>query len=71
MKYLLISAALICASCSISPVISDPASSRGERYSDCRRVARDYCRDVEQVSDADQKRCVSEATYKCVSGSGG
>ena len=69
MKYLVMSAALLfCVSCSISPVISEPMNGRGERYSDCRRVARDYCRDVERVSEDEQKSCVSEATYKCVAG---
>ena len=70
MKYFVISAALLfCASCSISPVISEPYAGDG-RYSSCRRVARDFCRAVEQVSQEDERRCVSEATYRCVSGRG-
>ena len=67
MKYLLISAALLLASCQISPVIQTPMEGPGERYRDCRRAARDYCRDVAQVAEEDQKRCISEATFECVS----
>ena len=68
MKILAISATVLLAACSISPVISEPGSGGGDRYSDCRRVSRDYCRDVEMVSDEDRRRCVSDATYKCVTG---
>jgi hypothetical protein len=76
MRLLIVMLALASAACRIAPVIQDPVISdigdrRGTRYEDCRRAARDYCKDVEAATGDEFDRCVSKATYTCVSAGGG
>ncbi len=68
-RFTLLALASLSLACSIAPVVTDP-SSGGSRFDDCRRAAKDYCRNVVQPSDAGMKKCVSEATFKCVSAGG-
>lgn len=57
-------------SCSISPVVTEPFDGGDSRYRDCRRAARDYCKDVVgAISGDDERRCVAEHTYECVTNS--
>jgi hypothetical protein len=69
MKILLLLLALAGLSCQISPVITPTEEGGSERYDDCRRAAKDYCRDVLGVAKEDTKECVSKATFECISGS--
>ena len=71
MRLLIVTLALASSACRIAPIIQDPVISgvgdrTSGRYEDCRRAARDYCRDVEGVSGEDLKRCVSKATMPCL-----
>ena len=69
MKVLLVSLAVVGLGCEISPVVTDPAGPReSDRYSECRRASREYCREVVEPADEDMKRCVAEAVYNCVTG---
>jgi hypothetical protein len=73
MRLLIVTLALAAAGCRTplvieNPVISDVGDRTSGRYDDCRRAAKDYCKDVEGVSGDDLKRCVSKATYTCVAG---
>ncbi len=68
MRYLLLALVSVCLGCSIAPVVTDPGDSAAGRYDDCRRAARDYCRDVVRPDDDAMKKCVSEATYRCMTG---
>ena len=73
MRFLILTLALASSACRIAPIIQDPVISdvgdrSGGRYEDCRRAARDYCEDVEGATGDALKRCVSKATYDCVSG---
>ena len=73
MKLLLMTLALASGACRIAPIIQDPVISdvgdrSSGRYEDCRTAARDYCKDVEGASGEALRRCVSKATYDCVSG---
>ena len=52
--------------CSISPVVTDGSGMSSARYADCRRAARDYCREVIDPPTSEESRCVAEHTYKCV-----
>ena len=55
--------------CSISPVVTDPmGSSATDRYSSCRRAAKDYCRDALDTPPSSMDKCVAEATFKCTTG---
>jgi hypothetical protein len=54
--------------CTVSPVITEPQNGGSDRYSDCRRAARDYCRHVLEVEDDGMKRCVANSTYECLAG---
>lgn len=68
MRWLMITLPMVAAlGCQISPVVSEPAE-QSSRYDDCRRAARDYCRDVVGVDETDRKRCVSEAAFECMTG---
>jgi hypothetical protein len=73
MRLLILTLALASSACRIAPIIQDPVISgvgdrNSGRYEDCRTAARDYCKDVEGASGEALKRCVSKATYTCVSG---
>jgi hypothetical protein len=54
--------------CTVSPVITDPARGESDRYSDCRRAAKDYCRHVIDASESEMDRCVANSTFECLSG---
>ena len=60
-------AALLGLACQIKPVVTVPEE-RSDRYSDCRRVSKAYCREVVGAEDEELSRCVAKATYDCVSG---
>ncbi len=63
---------LVGLSCRISPVITAPDDGGGHQmYDDCRRAAKDYCRDVIGASKEDMKACVSQSTFECLSGRSG
>ena len=72
MRFVLLAATLVLApqllGCSIDPVITAPDALSSGRYDDCKRAARDFCRDVVGVGDAEERRCVSEHVYECVAG---
>jgi len=68
MKHTLLAIALCAAGCTISPVVTDPTARHSDRYSDCRRAAKEYCREVVNPSDDDEDRCVAEHAYRCTSG---
>jgi len=71
MKALLLAFALLGVSCQLSPnIVAPDPSDGGGRYADCRRAARDYCRQSLQVVDDEMKACVARATYECTSGGG-
>jgi hypothetical protein len=70
MKLLVAAIALMGLACSIAPVVTDPSQEGGARYSDCRRAAKDYCRDGLGVSEAEMKKCVAESTFQCISAGG-
>ena len=72
MRWLLLLVALpVLGACEISPVVSgvpDDGRASSARYDDCRRVSRDYCKDVVGASDQELRSCVADKTYRCVSG---
>lgn len=70
MKRWVLLLALVALGCQISPVITDPEQGGSGRYDDCRRAARNYCRDVMGAIEDEMQRCVSEHVFRCVSGSG-
>jgi len=69
LRFFVILGALAASACSVSPVITDPGDSAGDRYGSCRRAARDVCK-YREADDEARKQCVAEATYVCVKGSG-
>jgi hypothetical protein len=66
MKLIVLCTALLGLACSIDPVITNPENASSDRYADCKRAARDYCRDTLQPADDEMRSCVSRATYECV-----
>lgn len=71
MKLIVLLFALSGLACTISPVIADPGNRGGsDRYSGCRRAAKDYCRHVVEADDDDMDRCVANSTFECLSGGG-
>ena len=71
MKLIVLLIALSGLACTISPVIADPGSDRdgSNRYSGCKRAAKDYCRHVVEADDDEMDRCVANSTFECLSGS--
>lgn len=63
---LLATLALTTAGCSISPIVTEPTGD-SNRYSDCRRAAKDYCRDALGSADEELRKCTAKATYECIS----
>jgi hypothetical protein len=72
MKLIVLLIALSGLACTVSPVITDPGSDGGssERYSGCKRAAKDYCRHVVEADEDEMDRCVANSTFECLSGSG-
>jgi hypothetical protein len=68
MKKPLLATALLALGCTISPVVSDPREESSDRYSDCRRAAKDYCREVVNTPSNEVDRCVADYAYRCISG---
>jgi hypothetical protein len=68
MKYCLLAIAFLALGCTISPVVSDPRERSSEVYSDCRRAAKDYCREVVNAPSNEVDRCVADYAYRCTSG---
>jgi hypothetical protein len=68
MKLIVLLIALSGLACTVSPVITDPGERGSDRYSDCRRAAKDYCRHVVDADDDDMDRCVANSTFECLSG---
>jgi len=68
MRVILIFLALMGLSCTISPVITDPAVGEDDLYGACRRAAKEYCRQVVEVPETDMRKCVAQSTFDCVSG---
>ena len=66
-RLIVLACALAAVGCQISPVVTEPMEPRG-RYDDCRRAAKDYCREV--VGGEDQKSCVARSTFECVTAGG-
>jgi len=71
MKLIVLLIALSGLACTISPVIADPGDrGSGDRYSGCRRAAKDYCRHVIEADDDDMDKCVANSTFECLSSGG-
>lgn len=71
MKKLALVLALLCLSCTISPVVTEPSLSggRGDHYDACRRASKDYCREVLATAADEMKKCVANFTYECLTSS--
>ncbi len=69
MRKTLLAMALLALGCTISPVVSDPMSRSSDRYSECRRAAKDYCREVVNSPSNEMDRCVADHAFRCTSGS--
>ncbi len=68
LRYAVLLLAVFSAACTISPVLTEGGDQGGGRYKECRRAARDYCEDAVRAADDEMKKCVAEATYRCVLG---
>jgi hypothetical protein len=68
MKNLLLVTSLVLLGCTISPVVSDPRPHGTDRYAECRRAAKDYCREVVNSPSAEMDRCVADHAFRCTSG---
>ncbi len=68
MKKLALVLALLCVSCTISPVVTEPLrdGGRGDHYDACRRASKDYCREVLATAQDEMKKCVANCTYECL-----
>ncbi len=71
MKKLALVLALLCLSCTISPVVTEPSLDGGRRdhYDACKRASKDYCREVLATAQDEMNKCVANFTYECLTGS--
>ena len=68
MKLALALLAVMALSCRIAPVITDKSDPSSDRYSDCKRAAREYCRHVIDPAQSEMDGCVAKYAFECVSG---
>ena len=68
MKLALALLAVMALSCRIAPVITDKSDPASDRYSECKRAAREYCRHVIDPSQSEMDGCVAKYAFECVSG---
>jgi hypothetical protein len=68
MKFALALIAVLALSCRISPVITDKADPSSDRYSECKRAAREYCKHVVDPAQSEMDGCVAKYAFECVSG---
>jgi hypothetical protein len=70
MKNTLLALGLLSLGCTISPVVTDPMPRHGDRYAECRRAAKEYCREVVNAPSNEMDRCVADHAFRCTSGGG-
>ncbi len=68
MKLALVLLAVMALSCRIAPVVTDRSDPPSDRYSECKRAARDYCRHVVDPTQTEMDGCVAKYAYECLSG---